>query len=107
MKSYARPLYSSQQWKKCRAAYLKNVGGLCEICLAKGIFRSAEIVHHKIFIDESNYNDPEIALNFKYLQAVCRQCHEEIHNNKIFLPKPDRKRRYDITVDGSVIMYDE
>lgn len=108
MKSFAKHVYRSQQWKKCRISYLKSVGGLCERCLQKGIYRPAEIVHHKIFLDEKNASDPEVCYAFKNLEAVCREHHEEIHNNKLFLPRnKSEKRRYDVMADGSVIIYDD
>ena len=102
MKDFARPLYHSQQWKKCREQYLRKVGGLCECCLKQGIYRPATIVHHKIFITPDNWRDPEISLNPANLMAVCRSCHEAIHNNQIFLPKSESNRRYTFGPDGSV-----
>lgn len=108
MKSFAKKVYSSQQWKKCRASYLKSVGGLCERCLQKGIYRPAEIVHHKIFLDEQTASDPRVCYAFENLEAVCREHHEEIHNNKIFLPhNKSTKHRYDVREDGSIIIYDD
>ena len=89
MKSFAKKVYQSPQWKKCRASYLKSVGGLCERCLAKGIYRPANIVHHKIFLDEKNVSDPEVCFAFKNLEAVCWEHHAEIHNNQKFLPHND------------------
>lgn len=104
MRSFAKHIYGSQRWKKCRAAYLKSVGGLCERCLKRGIYRPAEIVHHKIFLSEETVNDPEVVYAFKNLEAVCRQCHEEIHNNKVFLPNNTREKRYEVLEDGTVII---
>ena len=107
-KGYLNRLYKTQAWKRCRRTYLSKVHGLCECCLAKGIYRPADIVHHKIFLTEENARDPEVVFAFKNLIAVCRQCHEEIHNNAIFLPKSKSKyRRYDILPDGTVIMHDD
>lgn len=104
VKSFAKKVYGSTQWKKCRRDYLKMVGGLCERCLKEGIYRHADIVHHKIFLDEKTANDPEVCFAFKNLEAVCREHHEEIHDNKRFLPK-SRKRRYDVLADGTVIVH--
>lgn len=73
--------YGSQEWKKCRENYKKMVGGLCEICKAKGMITPAEIVHHKTFLTTENLSDPTIALSFDNLQAVCRVHHEEIHGS--------------------------
>ena len=95
MKDYAKGLYSSKAWQKTREAYKRKVGGLCEICWAKGIVKPGEIVHHKIHISPENINDPEIALNFDNLQLVCRDCHAQIHDRK--------KRRYKVDELGRVV----
>ncbi|HQB10978.1 MAG TPA: HNH endonuclease [bacterium] len=81
MKEFAEAFYKSNQWEKCRQSYLKSVGGLCERCRAKGRINPAKIVHHKIFLNQANINDPLITLNWHNLEAVCKQCHEEIHEN--------------------------
>lgn len=95
MKEYAQSLYSSKAWQHTRETYKKKVGGLCELCWARGIIKPGEIVHHKIPISPENINDPEIALNFDNLQLVCRDCHAQIHDRK--------KRRYKLDDMGRVI----
>lgn len=94
MKPYAEGFYKSKAWQSCREAYLKKVGYLCEDCLKQGIYKPAEIVHHRVFISESNINDPAITLNFSNLKAVCRECHAKEHGA--------RCRRYKIDERGSV-----
>lgn len=79
MKDFAARLYSSRAWKDCRHAYKKSVGGLCEVCLAKGLYKPGEIVHHKIHLTPNNINNPAITLDWNNLQLVCRDCHAEIH----------------------------
>ena len=37
------------------------------------------IVHHKIYLTPQNIDDPEISLNFVYLEYVCKDCHDEEH----------------------------
>jgi hypothetical protein len=81
-REFARKFYSSKQWQDCRNAYMKRRRYLCESCLERGIYRPAEIVHHKIHITPLNIDNPEITLDFDNLEAVCRQCHDEIHDNK-------------------------
>ena len=81
MKEYAVAFYKSAQWEQCRLSYLKSVGGLCEQCKAQGRITPAKIVHHKIFLNQSNINDPTVTLNWHNLEAVCKQCHEDIHEN--------------------------
>ena len=83
MKDFAEKLYKSKTWQKCRQGYIKSVGGLCERCLEHGRYTPAEIVHHVVHIDASNINDPTVTLNWNNLQAVCRDCHKELHTNKV------------------------
>ena len=91
-KEFARKFYNSKAWKKCEAGYLRNNSRLCEECLKKGIYKPAEIVHHKIFLTPDNINNPIITLNADYLEAVCRECHAAIHGKK--------KKRYEVA-DGA------
>lgn len=82
MKEYAKGFYKSKAWKECRAAYAKSVGGLCEICLERGLYRPGEIVHHKRHISPDNITDPRVILDWDNLQLVCRDCHAAIHAGK-------------------------
>ena len=99
----ALPFYSSVAWKKCRKAYAKARGGVCEICLANGIISPGEIVHHKIELNEDNINNPDVTLNWDNLQLVCRFCHAQIHKGEIV---HSRKRRFIVAEDGHVIASD-
>ena len=94
MKEYAKAFYKSAAWKRCRAAYVKSVGGLCETCLAKGIYRPGEIVHHVVPITPENISEPTVVLNWDNLQLVCRDCHAEAHT--------DKERRYKLDELGRV-----
>ena len=100
MRSVSFPFYRSAAWKACRAAYLHKVNGLCEICLEKGLIRSADIVHHKIVLDDEKAKNPEIALNFEHLQAVCIDCHNALHFRK------SKPKRYRVTENGVEISDD-
>ena len=79
--------YKSKAWKKCRAAYIAEQGGLCERCLAKGLISPAEIVHHKEYLTEITVNDPEKSLNFKNLEALCMKCHNNEHFGAVKIGK--------------------
>ena len=79
MKDFARSFYKSKRWQATREAYLRSVGGLCERCLKKGLYRPAVIVHHKVYITAENIHTPEVTLNWDNLEAVCRDCHEDEH----------------------------
>ena len=82
MREFAEKFYKSKAWQKCRKAYLKSQGGLCERCRARGLIVPAEIVHHKEHITPETVSDPNVLLAWSNLEAVCRQCHAELHNNK-------------------------
>lgn len=87
---YAKSFYKSKRWQKCRAAYIKYRGGLCERCYAKGIVKAGVIVHHREYITPDNINDPEISMNFDNLELLCFECHNQEHFKE--------QKRY--TVDG-------
>ena len=93
MKEFAEAFYTSNAWKECRNTYRKMVGGLCERCLRDGIVTAGEIVHHKIHLTPMNINEPDVTLNFKNLELLCRECHAAVHGNK---------RRYSVAADGKV-----
>lgn len=95
-KPFAEAFYKSKTWQTCREAYAKSVGYLCEDCLARGLIVPGEIVHHMIELTPENINDPDIALNFKYLRLVCRNCHAQRHK------KRNKGKRYYIDGEGKV-----
>lgn len=97
-REFAGNFYKTQQWKKTRELYAKSVGGLCEICWANGQIKAGDIVHHKIHLDETNIQNPNITLSFSNLQLVCRDCHAMLHKNS------DASRRYRVEADGTVVI---
>lgn len=97
-KEFTRGFYSTKAWQKCRNEYYTKAKGLCEICLANGIYKGGAIVHHKIPLTPDIMDKPELLLNHDNLQLVCRECHERIHDVH------KRKRRYDIDESGRVLM---
>ena len=101
MKEFAEVFYSSTAWKDCRRAYAKSKGNLCERCLAKGEIKAGEIVHHKKYLTPDNIGDPDVTLNWNNLELVCRQCHEEEHENSRYIVRR-RKRRYTVDEFGRV-----
>ena len=87
-----REFYSSNAWRKCRDNYWRKRKGLCERCLAKGILKKGDQVHHKKRLTIHNINDPRVTTNEDNLEVLCKECHEEEH-------KPNRttmfsKKRY-------------
>ena len=90
--------YHSSAWLKCREGYIKSVGGLCERCKAKGIYRPGYIVHHRTYLDPSNVKDPSILLSWDNLEYLCIDCHNREHYGS----KSDR--RYEIDENGNVVV---
>ena len=81
-KPWARPFYSSSLWKKCREAYKQYRNGLCERCLKEGRYVPGEEVHHKVWLNETNINNPDITLSWDNLELLCSSCHSKEHNSK-------------------------
>lgn len=98
-----KAFYHSAAWKNTRRNYKQSVGGLCERCLAKGMIVPADIVHHKIPLTDQNVNDLSISLSWDNLQALCRQCHAEVHDD---MYAERTGRRYRINNNGQVVIRD-
>ena len=74
--------YTTPAWRKCRASFLADRGGLCEICLSKGLIEPAVHVHHKVKLTPETVNDPAVALDHGNLMALCESCHQEQHRTR-------------------------
>ena len=61
---------------------MKSKGGLCEICMSKGLIEPATQVHHRMPITPENLNDPGITLSYDNLMALCERCHAEQHHRR-------------------------
>lgn len=96
MREFAKGFYKSLAWKQCRAAYAKSKRGLCEDCLARGVYRAGVIVHHKKHIDPDTIKDPHVILDWDNLELLCRDCHAKRHRYD--------KKRYRIDEMGRVII---
>lgn len=94
-REFAKAFYKSKAWQNCRSAYIKSVGGLCEDCLACGIYTPAKVVHHIECITPENINNPRITLDFNNLKAVCQDCHALEHKRKT-------QNRYIIDENGNI-----
>ena len=66
--------YNSAKWRKVSAAYMASKHYICERC-----GKPAQICHHKKWLDDRNVNDPETALSFDNLEALCMDCHNAEH----------------------------
>ena len=66
--------YNSQKWRKLSKLFLQSKHYICERCGGAG-----EIAHHKIYLDNFNVHNPEIALNIELLECLCLTCHNSEH----------------------------
>jgi 5-methylcytosine-specific restriction enzyme A len=67
--------YHSQRWRKLRQYIIDRDGGMCVYCGGRG-----DIAHHKIWVDDSNVNDPSVVWSPDNLETVCANCHAKIHS---------------------------
>ncbi|MGN1025512.1 MAG: hypothetical protein ACI4P4_03800 [Faecousia sp.] len=69
--------YRSRPWRRARKAYIDYRmaidGGICEVCQAE----PGKIVHHKVWLNDENCNDPDISLNPKNFRYECQTCHNK------------------------------
>lgn len=104
MPTRSEQFYNSAAWQRTRRDYKKSAGGLCELCLKRGIIASADVVHHIVPLTEATVTDLNMSLNWDNLQALCTKCHAEVHSNKAM---EKALRRYEIGPDGSVTVQDD
>lgn len=93
-RDFSKSFYRSKQWEMARAAYIKQVGGMCEDCMARGIYKPGVIVHHVIPLTPENIRDLHVCLDPKNFRLVCRDCHAAEH--------PKTEKRYFFEEDGSL-----
>jgi 5-methylcytosine-specific restriction endonuclease McrA len=81
-----KQFYKTPAWKKARQAYISTRlaidGGLCEVCHDE----PGKIVHHKIWLDDNNCNDPEISLNPENFMYECQTCHNKEKDPRVATP---------------------
>lgn len=75
MKPWAKAFYKSKAWRQCRDAYFVSRHGLCERCGGPG-----KIVHHKVYLNPQNIDDPDVSLNWENLELLCQDCHNQEHH---------------------------
>ena len=79
--------YTSWTWRRCKKAFAKSKGNLCERCLAKGIINPGTKkqpleTHHKVPLTSANINNPSITLNWENLELLCKECHDAERERK-------------------------
>lgn len=81
-----KQFYKTPAWRKARQAYIDTRlaidGGLCEVCHEE----PGRIVHHKIWLDDHNCNDPLISLNPENFMYECQTCHNKERDPRLATP---------------------
>ena len=75
-----RKFYNSTAWRKLRLDYLKT-HALCSDCLANGVVKAAEDIHHikSPFNYETGEINTALGLDENNLVALCKECHQKRH----------------------------
>lgn len=93
-----KEFYKSPAWRRARAAYIRTRkaidGGTCEVCGEE----PGLIVHHTIWLDDDNCNDPDISLNPERFKYECQTCH-----NKEVDPRKGTPGRVLYGINGEII----
>ena len=86
-----KDFYQSKAWKENRRTYAISRNCICERCgravYVSGVsdesipkeHRLRYVVHHKQYLNESNYTQDEVAMEWKQLELLCIDCHNEEH----------------------------
>lgn len=73
--------YRSKRWSRLRKLKIAQ-NPICERCEKEGIYKPVRIVHHKEYITDKNYMDPNIFFNIDNLESLCFDCHQKEHFRK-------------------------
>lgn len=83
-----KAFYNSAAWEHVRAEVMDEQHHECQLCKAKGLFVPADTVHHKDPVRKR----PDLALTKRNLQALCKQCHYEIHHTRAYREQLNEER---------------
>ena len=76
-------IMNSRAWKELRTGYLRD-HPLCVECQRQGVIRAARCIHHVIPIESAKTDEDAwtLATNRTNLQALCFECHANIHRGE-------------------------
>lgn len=77
-KNNLHDFYSSGEWQALAARAREEQHNECQRCKKRGWYAPCEAVHHRKRVKEQ----PELALEIRNLECLCRDCHEEEHVTK-------------------------
>ena len=93
-RDFAKSFYNSKKWERARQLKIAEEHGICERC-GKAFASRKLIVHHKVYLNETNIHDENISLNQDNLELLCIDCHNEEHLQ-------DNKRIIEFNDDGNI-----
>lgn len=86
MRELRRKAYNNAQWRKLREVYMHEQP-ICEECLKHGKITPAEDIHHIRSPFKGGDINWALLLDHDNLMAVCKTCHQKIHNEKRISPE--------------------
>lgn len=93
-----KKFYNSKAWKDVRKTIWLKQNLLCNRC-HKPVYidglsdyipkenRRTGIVHHKIYLNDTNIYDDNITLDENNLEGICKECHELEHHQDVSIRK--------------------
>lgn len=104
-----KEFYNSKLWKNVKKSIWLKQNLLCNRChrpvYVDGISeytpkenRRTGIVHHKIYLDNSNVYNDEITINEDNLEGLCKECHEKEHHQDVSV-----RRGYEFDEYGNIV----
>lgn len=106
-KDWAKGFYASTLWANARGYALKRDRYVCQRCGAP-----ATMVHHKVYLTESNIRNLNITVNPDNLESLCEECHRLEHDEqrKSFNLSDEKKKireliqpDYTFDADGNIV----
>ena len=70
-------VYKTAKWQEVRHIIITRQRGICNRCS-----NAIDIVHHKTYLNDNNYNDYSIAYGLNNLEGLCIDCHNKEHFEK-------------------------
>ena len=104
-----KEFYNSKVWKDTKNNVWLKQHLLCNRC-GKPVYvdgisewipkdkRRIGIVHHIIYLNDTNVYDDSIALDENNLEGICKECHEEEHHQDIA-----KRKDYMFNEDGELV----
>ena len=94
------PFYDSKAWREKRAHIKRRDRHLCQSCLKRKRVTVATTVHHVKPFKEF----PDLALVDSNLVSLCRDCHEDAHDNRQGQHTPDEVMQAQLNATNAILV---